>query len=374
LEGATLTGAPVRGLRLIPPGLSRPSTGRSCPLGSLRTPGAPPGPGAVNYSLVLGQWHREKFPRTLGKVGKRPGPSVTSGSLSVVEVVTTQEHRILSFVSACLGSGYAPTVDEVETWLASPRPTPEIYSGAPWSGVTSVLAASIPFRGRLEQSAEPAVAHLVRIGWLVEDVDRVSLSPLGHAMYAAAERSDVIVSGPIVVRLGTDDPLAYPTLFAELGRAGQGLLVDPYLGVEQLNLIVQQTQLSRILLKETPATKANLVPIEVYLTGAVPRSIDVRVTTHRAVHDRLILWDDQRTVEVMGSSVNTVQQGTGTVITPMPEVVAGALRQEVETWWGAAIRLPRTQALPPEVADASLKARKSASYRQRRKPSRDTQS
>jgi len=184
----------------------------------------------------------------------------------------------------------------------------------------------------------------------------------------------VIVSGPIVVRLGTDDPLAYPTLFAELGRAGQGLLVDPYLGVEQLNLIVQQTQLSRILLKETPATKANLVPIEVYLTGAVPRSIDVRVTTHRAVHDRLILWDDQRTVEVMGSSVNTVQQGTGTVITPMPEVVAGALRQEVETWWGAAIRLPRTQALPPEVADASLKARKSASYRQRRKPSRDTQS
>jgi hypothetical protein len=148
--------------------------------------------------------------------------------------------------------------------------------------------------------------------------------------------------------LGRDDPLAYPTLFSELMKAGAGLLIDPYVRVEQLHLIVTQTQLARILIKK--CSDSDLSAIEVYLTAHLPRPIEVRLTSDPRVHDRLILWGDGSTAQTMGASVNTVERGTGTVVSQLPDAVASAMHAEAEAWWTAATPMPRMPSPPASKA------------------------
>lgn len=295
-----------------------------------------------------------------------------------MEIATTQQHRALAFVAACVGSGYRPTREEVTAWLASPSATEPKYWLPAFEGFSRTLGWVAGRVAGIEMTSpgESEVDHLVRIGWLQADRDRLAISRLGSAIYAAATRASVVESGPAIVVLGTDDPLAYPTLVGELADAGAGLLVDPYIRVEQLHTLIQHTHLTRVLVKRAGRSGLSadaLTMLEVFLSSSsLSRPIEVRVSEDPKLHDRLIIREDGG-VQTMGASMNTVEGGTGTVISPVPALAGAVLIDQAEAQWDAARPLAASPGLsepsqPQNVGVNAATKRRRPSGRPKRPP------
>ncbi len=295
--------------------------------------------------------------------------------------MTDTQHQALSFVGACNRNQYQPTADQVVAWLASPAPADARYetrlrdgSGrgvAAFSGAgtlaawasTDVLHAfrqalgasyrqgsilraidqaaralpTLPTSERVKVAdAETAVAHLCRIGWLTEpneDEAVLQATPLGVALLREAERSDIDETDVSVVVLGREDPLAYPTLIDQLASVGAGLLVDPYLRLDQVHQVVVSTGLTRVLLSGKSAQFAVRAALSTYLDSpSLSRPVEVRGSCD--LHDRLLLADDGK-VYTLGTSLNGVGRTT-TVFSPLPSVAAATLQEEYNRLWAAA--------------------------------------
>lgn len=258
-----------------------------------------------------------------------------------VEILVVFQHRLLAFVHACNGEGYQPTVEESSAWLSTPRPREEMTLwGRPILGIESMPGFE------LLEGAEPVVPqrekpidHALRLGWLESQnaagAQRLRLTSLGTALLRHAENSSRTEPELAVVVLGREDPLAYPLLIGRLAGIGDGLLVDPFLGVEQLHELIQSTQISRFLVSSKRSAKDKRAAMATYLrSGALPRTVDVRVGD--GLHDRVVLAD--RESFTLGTSLNGVGRTT-TVLTPLPRAAADALRAEMDGLWRAATQL-----------------------------------
>ncbi|KPM55666.1 hypothetical protein ACG83_10275 [Frankia sp. R43] len=176
-----------------------------------------------------------------------------------------------------------------------------------------------------------AVDSLLRMRWLYGD-SGLSLSSLGQAMLAEAERAEVEEpeAAAVVVVLDREDPLSYPRLVGQLVKAGAGTLVDQYMNLEQFMMVLQDTALARVLLGTKTSARIQAEIKTLCASPAIPRSVEVRVATER-VHDRFLVSDDD-SVYTLGGSLSTVGKST-TVITPVPESGADGIRSRIEEWW-----------------------------------------
>lgn len=322
-----------------------------------------------------------------------------------MRILTDEQHQLLAFVDTCNRNGYRPTPTEVLDYLTSPAPAEARYetrlrrvqhahrpSGlAPdmsqamnaWLegtvrdyfkllNYTETLRASVgrnlfargavaqrhggslPRTERVQVAApETSVGHLTRIGWLSLDpaaddsAGRLRVTPLGAALLLGAERGEGDDMDVSVVVLGRDDPLAYPLLIGQLAGVGEGLLVDPFLRIDQLHQLVVSTQLDRLLLTGKPPHRAHREAIRTYLDSpTLSRRIEVRASEE--LHDRLVLVDNDA-VFTLGTSLNGVGRTT-TVFSPMPAAAAAALREEYARIWETA-ELVGPTAAPHEPED-----------------------
>ncbi len=300
---------------------------------------------------------------------------VGAGHTCVVQIISSEQHRVLAFVATCNRNHYQPSQEEVEGWLASPQPNEARYETHVVEAKTTALGRSFVtenltkpyenlFKGFMDNyrkqlaginadllgaaarsfeqanrradatvrvkvaDAETPVEHGVRLGWIRESDSRsLRITALGEALLQSAERADDEDTSLDVVVLGRDDALAYPMLVAHLAAAGPGLFIDPYLRIEQVHQLVQTTQLTRLIVRGHRDFGPQRAAIAVYLdSGSLARPVEVRCAD--GLHDRVLIADSGE-VSTIGTSMNRVGRVT-TVITPLPAVAAAALRSEYE--------------------------------------------
>lgn len=235
-----------------------------------------------------------------------------------MEVVTEEQHRVLSFVATANAGGYEPTAQEIEAWLSHPRPRDR------WNTLGSATRlAMLGFGG-----SESSVEHLSTLGWLTAWIDRYSLTKLGAALLRGAEQAD---AGDVqVVVLGREDPLAYPTLIGHLAEAGDALLVDPYLDVNGAADLISHTQIKRVLVNDASGTRGKRAALATLLSTELGQDFEVRSAP--SLHDRFVISDDGG-VWTVGASLNGVGRRATTVVTPLPSAAAEAVAAEMQEAW-----------------------------------------
>jgi len=198
-----------------------------------------------------------------------------------VQVISKTQHHALAFIDACGRSGYKPTSSEVELWLDEPEPS---------DGLTGAFQRAMLARfmsGAFGTSMSNHLKHLVSLGWIENNQDRLSLTTLGRALLLSADRSESVDSDASVIILDSEDQFAYAKLIGYLNQAGEGLLLDPYFRIDQLMTILNGTSLTRVLIsKQHKNSKADRAALAVALQSpALPRNIEIRASSDAAVHE-----------------------------------------------------------------------------------------
>lgn len=317
-----------------------------------------------------------------------------------VNILSDEQYRLLTFVSACNGSSYNPTAREVMLWRQNPEPAKAEYRTVEvepplarlagiaglnmgnFAGLGDLTQAGSSFQRMLDatiskqmrgvqesiagiasrhltqpttrreliKEAESIIDHLIRLTWLetvsVSGIGGLRLTGLGRALLRDHEKDGVTQPDVSVVVLESNDPLAYPLLVGQLAEAGEGLLIDPYLKIDNLHRIVISTRLTRLLVSGRH-NGPEIAAMQTYLDSkSLPRHIEVRSSTE--LHDRILLSDDGA-VLTLGTSLNSIGRTT-TVLTPMPSGTDDFLRETYERIWGNGA-LVGPQPVEPEADD-----------------------
>lgn len=261
-----------------------------------------------------------------------------------MKIITDGQHRALAFIEACNGSGYSPSKSEVDLWLKEPVPA-SVWTTISFRLSTALLAPLLQSRG-------DTLDHLVALTWITGGPG-LRVTELGRALLAAADRAAADEGEAVVVILDREDPFSYARLIGHLAKAKDGLLVDPYFRIDQLMTILNSTSIARVLIsKQHKRSQEDRAALAVALDSpSLPRSIEIRATSDPGLHDRLIVGEDGE-VWTLGASLNSVAT-TSTVIVPVPQVGADALRQQAEKLWGDAEPVRTTPPQPKESSSRS---------------------
>lgn len=284
-----------------------------------------------------------------------------------MEIVTEHQHRLLAFVNACNHAGYSPTDDEVVAWFEAPVPReaeyqsktlPPIFrttsmfedilnqhnnfgnsilneivksSSGGFSSWYSNLSKPRTVR-EMTRPAETPLEHMVRILWLARSEDgQLEITRLGRAMLQTAENEATLIEDLTVMYLGADDPLSYPLLVGALATAESGLLVDPYLKVEDVVSLHQRTRINRLLVGNGKKHRSDNAAISLYLENGIDQ-FEVRMSYR--LHDRLFLEPDG-TISMLGTSLNGVGR-KATVLMTVPDAASKRLQEHYEELWDEA--------------------------------------
>jgi hypothetical protein len=251
-----------------------------------------------------------------------------------MKIATQTQHRALAFIEACGKSGYDPAKWEVGTWLEDPGPA---------DGPRDEVLGWSHGLSQQYSDDESDLEHLEHLGWISSLDERVRLTDLGRAILHSAERGDLTEPEASAVILDSQDPFAYAKLVGHLTKAGAGLLVDPYFRLGQLMAMLSGTTISRVLIsKQHKSSKVDRAELKIALDSAsLPRPIQIRASADTAIHDRLIVGENGE-VWTLGASLNSVGH-VNTMIIPVPEAGATALRVQAEGLWGKAEPVGRSQ-------------------------------
>jgi hypothetical protein len=240
-----------------------------------------------------------------------------------------EAHRALAYLGALEVEGYFPTTAELEAYIDEPDRR-SVSALAPFA------RALLTF-GRLvhEFDTESMSDYLGRVGWAFERDGLLLLSPLGRAMGKALDRSERGSEEIVDTMLDRSDPIVLARLVEKINSVGPGLLVDPYFRIDQLLMILQATEIQRVLTSERTKTD-DLKALSVALAAVTPdRPFEIRVAG-REIHDRHVIANDG-TVLFIGASLNGIGHVT-TVVGKMHDG-ADAVRETYESLWSTSRQL-----------------------------------
>jgi hypothetical protein len=288
-------------------------------------------------------------------------------------VLNETQRRVLTFIQASNHGGYSPTPDEVIEWAERPGLKPGKVTrrtvqtpGAVGVGLAASrimesinldnMKAMESVRTKMYEAVLPVTAKLADFSnlWsgervieerepdetLIEQVRRfrwvkatsagsgLQLTELGSALLRAD--TDLTTAAEVTV-LGGDDPLAWGSLVGTIAEAGQCLIVDPYLKLDQLLVLAQFTSTARVLMRR-PNKDTELVPWRVCLASP-DLNVAMRVADPKLLHDRYIVGDTD--VYTLGCSLNGVGRKPTTLV-PLSGDVADQVRAIAEGWWDLA--------------------------------------
>ncbi|MGW4833383.1 hypothetical protein ACWEOG_37700 [Amycolatopsis japonica] len=301
-------------------------------------------------------------------------------------VLDDDQADALVFIATANRGGYRPSRPEVQEWLSNPRPKREprippaarqkfrellfqagvsttptghtrevvkaVLGWNPWPSLKPELVDELlgdAFPADIE--VEGFIEHIVRLGWIESEGDTLGLTPLGRALLRSQytdDRDDAVEA----VVLGSNDELAYPKLIGRLVQAGNCLIIDPYLRLDQLAPILKATHVSRFLISENVREDERASMATLIDSGVAGHSVELRFASRGVLHDRMIIASNF--VDTIGTSMNTVGRVHPTVLVPLPELAADAMRGYAEEWWNAAtIVASHTPEAPTATESAS---------------------
>ena len=219
------------------------------------------------------------------------------------------------------------------------------------------------FTERIE--AGPVAGYMKTVGWITESQThgRWVLSDLGRLLVNRLGGSGPIdeptEAGAIV--LSPEDPMRYELLTRKLADAD--LLVDPFFKAEQLEWLVQATQIRRILISKggaadikrgSPDKVQNSALIQMALGVMAhqdPDFPDIRVTQSVALHDRAVVYRSKPTA-LLGTSLTGVAIHLS-VYVPLPAEASATYSSHLESLWSDALPLPARTQLDPIADEAA---------------------
>lgn len=265
-----------------------------------------------------------------------------------MRLVGPKVHRALAFIAALNQVGYKPTAHEVDAFANDIETAfvSEIIDGV----FSPELFERSSFGGR-----ESAREYLSRVHWAVQTAEGLKVTECGRYVLLALDAEDPGGEGGIEVSLDPDDPAALSAVVKRLASLGKALLVDPYLRLEQLNLIAGYTEIDRVLITDAVEKPERSAMAHALSNTVINRPIEVRVAKKSEVHDRYVI-PEVGPVTFIGSSIGTVGRRP-TVIGQLRDT-ADEVRARYENVWRSASVLG---AVPEESVSADGKAEKTGS-------------
>lgn len=216
--------------------------------------------------------------------------------------------------------------------LAGPGVKYEIIPGKP--GKPAVYGPDKP--------PEKFLAHLRRLGWVERDArGGYGVTLLGHALLRSESSSEPGDGDSSVMVLAADDELAYGRVMGIIAECEDALIVDAYLGSDELVAILKLTSATRFLVSDK-LKRSRLTELAVQIGSAPPSpSGATRELRKASLHDRWVVGDHK--LYGLGSSINGVGKKSMTTLVEMPDEAARSIRAIVEDLWAQAETVSETR-------------------------------
>ncbi|MFD7294760.1 hypothetical protein ACFV9W_15870 [Streptomyces sp. NPDC059897] len=258
-----------------------------------------------------------------------------------MEIANENTHRLLFYVGAVTRRGHNLSVSDFEAYARGPFRKTEVREG-PFSTFRDVermfAKRNVPTESWLE--------YLVRVQWVSVDDGHVKLSRLGKAILdeLSAPVVDADSESATEVLLDPADPFAYVKVVGVLADIGTGMLIDPYFRYDQLETIMDHTQIRQIL---TSRKTGNTAISQLQLALAVIDEDDrPELRVAESLHDRFAVGDNGSVVAI-GTSLNSIGKNHSMVI-PLSETAGSSLASTyMEIWDKASVLTPRQQNAAP---------------------------
>ncbi|MFE6254556.1 hypothetical protein [Agromyces sp. NPDC057865] len=246
---------------------------------------------------------------------------------------------VLAYIAAANRAGADLSTDNLRAFADNPRPRPAL-SRTPFNQNAASFIQTLSQFVETIREAEHVVDYLTRVAWIDITAARVTLTPLGRAVLAAAERPIPAdpSNEPLTVIIDPHDPLSYARIFDLMTAYGRGLLVDPYLSLDGLADLISISEVDRALTSDR--NQRRRLDLLAHGLGAAQTPPEVRTVAAEQLHDRFFIPDDGP-VFVLGSSLNTISKRPG-VVTPVADPNAGsAIRETYARIWNSSEPLRR---------------------------------
>lgn len=178
--------------------------------------------------------------------------------------------------------------------------------------------------------------HLRRLGWVERDKAKTyALTELGKALLRRYHSQEATGDEDALFLGGEEGNVDYSRLIGRIAELGEAMVLDAYLGAEQVRDLLEHTQVTRFLVSSNPRQHGRVTTAGVQLSTWKDETGDTSREMRRAkFHDRIIVAE--LSVHVLGASLNGVRKGSPTVLYRMPGAAAEAIRQYAENLWKSA--------------------------------------
>lgn len=246
----------------------------------------------------------------------------------MVELLHERARLVLEYVATLQRQGHRPTVAEVDAYAAQPhRKGPKRQSVA--SSIGAMMEAALA--GPIIDSGETYLEYMQRLRWAKVSQDLVSLTPLALAMLRDlnSPKMDPEALSHVEVTVDPADKMSFARLLNQFNNLGPGLLVDPYLRLEQFLEVADATPVTRVLTSSRAfGTEAQRRLYQRALSAAdgkiLVRHID-------KLHDRHYI-PETGNIWMLGVSLNGVGKNVS-VLTQLGEESSRVLREAYEGYW-----------------------------------------
>lgn len=140
-------------------------------------------------------------------------------------------------------------------------------------------------------------------------------------------------SGGVTVLAAEEGNVDYSTAIGQIAECGDALVVDAYLGPEQLVDLLEFTQVSRVIVDHTDARhQGKVARLGVQLKTWRKNNPDRNLELRQAVcHDRWIVSEDK--FYMLGSSLNGIGKSKISSLVEISPAGAQVLRKYAEELW-----------------------------------------
>lgn len=186
-----------------------------------------------------------------------------------------------------------------------------------------------------DKPPEKFLAHLRRLGWIDRDGRRrYGVTLLGYALLRAdaiAEAADE--DSAVMVLPAEDQKLGYGQVLGRIADSGDALVLDAYLGTEQLMDILEHTNASRFLVGDK-LSEGRIAELAVQIRLSPPNNVgSTRELRQASFHDRYLIGEHK--VYTLTASLNGVGRSSMAILMEMTEVAARAIRTHAEELWAS---------------------------------------
>jgi len=255
-----------------------------------------------------------------------------------MDIASRQAHRALAYLAALNKHGCFPTTPQFAAYASAPDPMDPLAD----------LLARYPIG-----PAESMLDYLARVHWVSRNDGLVRITDLGAAVLAALAAGTTQAEGAVEVVLTADDPLALSHAVKQLAALGPALLVDPYFRLNQLALIVNYTEIDRVLMSDQVPREDRQSLKHALDTVPMSRRLEVRMAKKEQMHDRSVI-PSQGAVLSIGTSLNYV--GQKFMVLAKLSDVADALRRHCEELWHGSETLAVGGNVQPDDASSEQSA------------------